>query len=275
MLKRNGFHWVIASALLFALLLAACAAPAAPAAAPAGEGAAQEAAATEAEAAAPAAEATTEAAEAAPADQEAPPVEPAAQAGEATPLPAEASAGASRTFALSPDKTTAQYAVEEEFLGMPVPFVTAIGKTSAVEGQLTLNFADGGVTFGDNQFTADLRTLTSDRPRRDNAIRDRWLESNQYPLATFVGTEVSDLPADADFGKDVTFKISGDMTIREVTKPQTWSMTAQLDGENLSGQAQTFLLMRDFGFEPPDIAGMLKVTDGVTVTLDFVAQEVK
>jgi hypothetical protein len=65
------------------------------------------------------------------------------------------------------------------------------------------------------------------------------------------------------------------MTVRDVTQPLTWDMTARLDGETLSGSASTFLLMRDFGFEPPDIAGILKVTDGVTVTVQFAAQEVK
>jgi hypothetical protein len=52
-------------------------------------------------------------------------------------------------------------------------------------------------------------------------------------------------------------------------------MTANLDGETLSGSASTFLYMRDFGFEPPDIAGILRVTDGVTVTVNFTAQEVQ
>ena len=109
----------------------------------------------------------------------------------------------------------------------------------------------------------------------DRAIRERWLESSKYPLATFVATGVQNLPTDADFGKDVSFQVAGDMTIRDVTQPLTWDMTANLDGETLSGNASTFLYMRDFGFGPPDIAGILKVTDGVTVTVQFTAQEVK
>jgi hypothetical protein len=65
------------------------------------------------------------------------------------------------------------------------------------------------------------------------------------------------------------------MTIRDVTQPVRWDMTARLDGETLSGNASTFLYMRDFGFEPPDMAGILRVTDGVTVTVQFTAEEVK
>jgi polyisoprenoid-binding protein YceI len=68
--------------------------------------------------------------------------------------------------------------------------------------------------------------------------------------------------------------VTGDMTIREITQPQTFDVTAHLDGNTFTGTATTYLLMQDYGFEPPSILGMLEVADGVTVTLNFVAQEV-
>ena len=131
------------------------------------------------------------------------------------------------------------------------------------------------MSIANSTFTVDLSTLQSDSGRRDRAIRERWLESSKYPLATFVATGVENLPPDADFGKDVAFQVAGDMTIRDITQPLTWDMTAKLDGETLTGNASTFLYMSDFGFDAPDIAGILKVTDGVTVTVQFTAQEVK
>jgi hypothetical protein len=33
--------------------------------------------------------------------------------------------------------------------------------------------------------------------------------------------------------------------------------------------------MKDFGFDPPNVAGMLTVEDGVTVTINFTAKEAK
>lgn len=266
------------------LLAAGCGAPAAaPAAEPAAESAAAQAEAAATEAAAEAAPAAPE--EAVTNDTEAPQVSPADQAPEATPVAAnsadnrandvESDAGGQRLFAIVPEQSQAQYAVEEEFFGQAVPFVTAMGKTSAIDGSVTLDFGEGGVDVAANTFNVDLSTLASDSGRRDRAIRERWLESGKYPLATFVAAGVENLPADADFGKDVSFQVTGDMTIRDVTQPLTWDMTANLDGETLSGNASTFLYMRDFGFDPPDIAGILKVTDGVTVTVQFTAQEVK
>jgi polyisoprenoid-binding protein YceI len=256
--------------MLFAFLLGGCATAGAPAAAPAAEAPAAESAATEAEAAPAPAEAVGDAVEA-------PPVNPVDAAPEATAQPT-ASAGA--TFVIVPAQSRAEYAVEEEFLGAPVPFVTTVGSTDAIAGEVTLDIADGGVRIGDNRFTVDLRTLQSDEPRRDARLRTEWLESDRFPLAEFVATEVVGSfspgrtcpPADAALGEEVSFQVSGTLTIRDIAQPVTWDMTAAIDGDTLSGVATTLVYMRDFGFEPPDIAGMLRVTDGVTVTVVFVAE---
>ena len=253
--------------ILFVLLTAGVAACAGQSAAPA----ASEAAPAAEEAAAPAESVATEAVEM-------PQPDPAGQVDEATPPPVEeqvAGAAGTRTFQLVPEQSSMQYFVEEEFFGQAVPFVTAIGKTSALNGSVALQFDGNAVQIESGAFEADISTLTSDRPRRDQAIRDRWLQSSRYPIATFVAGEALNVPADADYGQDIAFQVSGDMTIREVTNPLTWDMTASIDGDTLAGTATTFFYMKDYGFDPPDIAGILRVTDGVTVTVDFVAQEVQ
>jgi len=53
----------------------------------------------------------------------------------------------------------------------------------------------------------------------------------------------------------------------------TFTTTAVLNGDTISGTATTLIYMRDFGFEPPNVMGILAVTDGVTVTLRFVMKE--
>lgn len=279
--------------LIVALVVAACgAAPAATA--PAAEAPAAQAPASEEATEAPAADASAAVTESADSTDPAPAADASAATTETesadaasatTDTAAEAPAAEApavepatatvRTFAIDPAQTTASYFVEEEFLGQAISFVTTVGSTQAIDGQIS--FAVDGATLQDvaGTFNVDLRTLTSDRPRRDSAIRTQFLESNTYPIATFNATSVSDLPADAALGQEVSFKLNGDITIREITNPQTWDVTATLDGSTLSGTATGFLLMRDFGFEPPDIAGMLRVTDGVTMTVEFTAQEVQ
>lgn len=185
------------------------------------------------------------------------------------PTPTAAAPSGIVPYAIDPSRTTVQYSVEETFINDNNRLATAIGRTSEVNGTLNLNFDDpASSTFG--EFTVDISTLRSDSSRRDNAIRRQWLESSTYPLATFVVRGVEGFPPNPQPGQDITFKLLGDLTVRTTTRAVTWDVTARLDNETLSGTATTFILMADFGVEPPDIAGILRVKDGVTLTLNFV-----
>jgi polyisoprenoid-binding protein YceI len=185
------------------------------------------------------------------------------------PAPTAAAPSGIVPYAIDPSRTTVQYSVEETFLNDNNRLATAIGRTSEVNGTLKLNFDDPARSeFG--EFTVDISTLRSDSSRRDNAIRRQWLESATYPLATFVVRGVEGFPPNPQPGQDITFKLLGDLTVRTTTRAVTWDVTARLDNETLSGTATTFILMADFGVEPPNIAGILRVKDGVTLTLNFV-----
>ncbi|MEM8535076.1 MAG: YceI family protein [Chloroflexota bacterium] len=177
-----------------------------------------------------------------------------------------------RTFQIVPEETEASYDVQEQFLEQDLP-VRAIGVTNVVEGEF--QFTTGDELSGEvSRMTVDLRTLTSDSERRDGAIRDRWLESNTYPFAEFVSTEVQNMPESYTEGEEVTFTLVGDLTIREVTQPVTFDVRGVLEGDRVTGTATTFILMEDFGFEPPAIAGVLTVEDGVDIAVNFTAVEV-
>jgi polyisoprenoid-binding protein YceI len=197
---------------------------------------------------------------------------PTADSSSAAAAPNGSAAGA-RTFTIVPEQTEASYQVQEKFLNRDLPN-KAIGKTNAVTGDLQVSTAgkpSGKVT----KITVDLSKLTSDESRRDNRIRQQWLESNKYPLATFASTDAQGIPDSYTEGQEVTFKLTGDMTIRDVTKPVTFDVTGKLQGDTITGTATSQILMKDFGFDPPSIAGMLTVDDGVTVTINFTAKETK
>ena len=235
--------------------------------------------------AAPAAEAPTTApaaaaATAAPA-ADVPTTAPAADAATAAPASdaptaAAASSGAAagtRTFTIVPEQTEASYQVQEKFLDRDLPN-QAIGKTNAVSGDLQVS-TDGKPTGKITKITVDLRTLTSDSSRRDGRIRTQWLESEKYPVAEFTSTDVQGTPDSYTEGQEVNFKLTGDMKIREVTKPVTFDVKGKLEGDTITGSATSKILMKDFGFDPPSVAGMLTVDDGVTLTINFTAKEAK
>jgi polyisoprenoid-binding protein YceI len=189
----------------------------------------------------------------------------------AEPASGQAESAAARVFVIDGAQSSASYAVEEIFFSDNRLF-TAVGVTNAVEGAFEVTSNDkpsGKVT----RIRVDLRTLKSDSPRRDNAIRRQWLESDKYPYADFVSTGALNLPESYTEGAQVTFTLVGDMTVRDVTKPVEWTVVGTLQGNSVTGEAKTGIKMSDFGFAAPDIGGVLKAEDEVALTVTFVAVE--
>jgi polyisoprenoid-binding protein YceI len=182
----------------------------------------------------------------------------------------EAPAGQVRTFQIDPSRSKVSYEVGETLFREGNRYNLAIGTTNAVNGEITLDYA----TPSNSQvgtLTVDISSFKSDSDRRDSRIREEWLESARFPTVTFVPTGLSGLTDTVAEGQPVTFQVTGDTTIRDTTRPMTFDVTATLQGDELSGTAQTQFKMTDFGFQPPDIMGMLKAEDDVTIKIEFVA----
>lgn len=208
-----------------------------------------------------------------------------APAGEAQPAPATAaqpqgeSAAGARTFQIVPEESEASYTVEEEFFsgaverfGKTLGMNTAVGRTNAIEGQIALDVGESPPSVVSGEFVVDISTLQSDDSIRDRIIRERFLQSESYPQATFVVTGAEGLPANYQPGQEATFKLMGDLTIREVANPATFDVTATLNGDTLSGVATTQIQMTNFGFNPPGFAGMMQAEDEALITLNFTAR---
>jgi polyisoprenoid-binding protein YceI len=208
---------------------------------------------------------------------------PATPAPTPTPTPAANPAGAAgglRTFVIAPAESTAKYLADEEFFGgalakygIAAGDSDVVGETQAFEGQLQLNLDDLSSPLGDNNFTVQMNTLTTDRELRDSWIREDGPRFNDYPLATFQATAIEGAPGSYTEGEEVSFRLSGDLTIREITKPVTFDVTASLTGDTLTGIATTRLLMSDFGIEPPNFADTLTVADEFGIEVQFTARE--
>lgn len=211
-----------------------------------------------------------------PAPSTALPTEQPAESNEMPPPPS----GNYRTFVVVPQESRAAYIVDEEFfsaalnkLGIQPGKVKVTGSTQAVEGFIQLNLSDLSAPLGDNRFTVRINTLTTDRDDRDRWIREKGPRLNDYPLATFVATAIAEAPSAYTEGEEVTFKLIGDLTIREVTKQVTFEITASLRGDTLRGVARTRLRMSDFGIEPPSFANTLTVADEFELEIQITARQ--
>jgi polyisoprenoid-binding protein YceI len=171
-------------------------------------------------------------------------------------------------YRIDPARSQASYRVDETFFDNR-GLVTALGTTNAVAGDLLLdrgNLAASRV----GEIVVDISQLQSDEPNRDNAIRNEWLESARYPLATFKNASLHDIPSSWREGEPFRVKMAGDLTIRTTTRNVIWDVEMAMEGDELRGKATTEIRMSDFGFQPPSLS-ILRVEDDVALAIDFVA----
>jgi polyisoprenoid-binding protein YceI len=175
------------------------------------------------------------------------------------------------TLQISANESKVTYEVGETFLNDNNRFAVAIGTTSLITGEVYANPSNPlESTLG--EFSIDISAFKSDNNRRDNTIRSRFLQSSQYPLATFVPRSISGLPESYSPGQPYSFDVLGDLTVKQTTKAVNFAVTAQYDQDTLTGSATTTILMSDFGVGPISIAGILNTEDQVKITFDFVAR---
>ncbi len=159
--------------------------------------------------------------------------------------------------------------MRERFFDRPTSSV-AEGSTSDIKGSVTLDPRQPAqVRF--EGLTVNLRTLTSDESRRDNALRTRTLDTSKYPLAEYNSVKVESAPASYQPGQEAAFKISGLMKIRDTEKPLTFDVKVKLDGNDLTGLATTEFKMTDFNIQPPSLT-ILKAEEGVQLDVEFTAR---
>ena len=187
----------------------------------------------------------------------------------ATTAPAKAQTAAN-TFAIVAEASEARYRVTEQLAGRSLPN-DAVGVTKAVSGAIVLG-TDGTVVPGQSKVTVDLSRLESDSGQRDNFIKRNTLQVSQHPTATFVPTKVEGLPSPLPTSGEVRFKLTGDLTVRGVTKPVTWDVVATTSGPQVNGTATTTVTFQDFGMTPPKVGPVLGVEEQLTLELDFRAQ---
>lgn len=190
-----------------------------------------------------------------------------APAAEAPAAKAEA-ASESITFAVDPTQSEARFVIDEELLGSPK---TVIGVNSTVSGEVTVNpgepdsVAIGPITIGANDFVTD-----SDR--RNSAIQRFILQSSSYSTITFTPTAIDGLPASVAVGDSLSLQVTGDLTIREITRSETFAIEVQVVSESelhISGETQ--VLRENYELTIPSVPSVANVTNEVQLQFDFVA----
>ena len=164
---------------------------------------------------------------------------------------ATTAAGAAATAPASFDGTwvastgsQAGYRVKEILFNQSV---TAVGRTSNVDGALSIN----GATVESAAISIDLASVQSDESRRDSQFRGRIMNVAQYPTATFQLTSPIDLgtlPAD---GATVTVPATGQLTLHGTKKTVTVNVTAKRSAGTFSVSGTIPVVFADYGIPSP------------------------
>ena len=185
------------------------------------------------------------------------------------PPAAEPDSGGIR-FVVVPERSEARYRVTEQLVNVSLPS-DAIGRTQEINGTLVIN-PDGTILSAESRFEVDLSTLQSDESRRDNFVRQNILDTGRFPLAVFVPTQVTGLPAELPQSGDVSFKLAGDLTIRDVTRQVEWDVTGSVEGDEMTGQATTSFTFDDFNLTQPRVPVVLSVEDTIRLEVEITLQ---
>jgi polyisoprenoid-binding protein YceI len=146
--------------------------------------------------------------------------------------------------------------VEFQAKTKPVP-ITILGKGSSISGQITL---DGDNTFGKLEF--GLATLTTGIGKRDEHMKDKYLEVEKFPTASLTIQKTSSL-AGWSKEKPVVNKgyFLGNLNLHGVTKPVTGNFNVSESGKV---EVQFQVKLTDYGIVKPYFAG-ISVDDNIDV----------
>jgi polyisoprenoid-binding protein YceI len=166
--------------------------------------------------------------------------------------------------------TEARFYIDEVLMGSDK---TVIGVTSLVEGQIMLDPANPGRV----QLTPiriDARDLTTDSNQRNGAIRRFVLQSNQeqYQYIIFEPTAITGLPATVELGQPFTFAVTGQLTIRDITREETFQLSVTATSETeVVGIGATTILRDNYALTIPSVPSVANVSEEVKLEIEFVA----
>ncbi len=152
------------------------------------------------------------------------------------------------------------YRVTEVLFGVET---AGVGRTDQITGTLMIE----GTQVTAAEFVVDVASIESDDSRRDNQFRGRIMSTDEFPTATFVLTEPIELGTEAVEGAAVETTATGELTLRGVTNPVTFDVTAELANGRIGVLGNIPVVFADYGISNPSVPGITTEDNGL---LEFV-----
>jgi len=145
------------------------------------------------------------------------------------------------------------YRVEEVLAGVNT---TAVGRSNEIQGALTIE----GTTATVVDVTVEIDSMASDKAVRDGQFRGRIMNAAEFPTAQFRITEPIDFGRIPVGDEQITASATGELTLRGVTNPVTFDVTAQTTDGRIGVLGSIPVVFDDFEIPAPSM-GPVSVED--------------
>ena len=189
----------------------------------------------------------------------------ATQTASATALPAGA-----RRFAIVTERSVATIRVREQIAAIPAPG-DAVLTTRAFSGSVVL-LPDGTFANG-SAFAADLDTLKSDEPLRDEWIKFNTLNTRVYPRAEFTLERMTGVPMPLAAQGEWAATLEGTMKIHGVERGLALPVQVTRSSGEVRVRGATAFHFGDYGMAVPANRLILSVVDDVRLEIDLIARD--
>ncbi len=148
------------------------------------------------------------------------------------------------------------YRVEEVIAGVST---TAVGRSNEIDGLLTIDGTSATVV----DIEVQIENITSDDSRRDGKFRGSIMSSSEFPTATFTITEPIEFGEVPPDGGQVVATATGELTLRGVTNPVTFEVTAEAANNRIGILGSIPVLFSDYGIDNPSFGAIKTEDDGL------------
>jgi polyisoprenoid-binding protein YceI len=118
-----------------------------------------------------------------------------------------------------------------------------------------------------------MTSLQSDKEQRDNSLRERGLETDRFPTATFTLTQPIDVGEQPKDGQTIDVTAVGDLTLHGVTKQVSVPIQAVMSGGEIQAVASLDVALADYAIDPPTGFLVLSIADTGTLELHLLFQQ--
>lgn len=144
------------------------------------------------------------------------------------------------------------------------------GRTGRVRARASLVPGDlAGVAGATAEVEA--AALETGNGLRDRRMR-RMLECEEHPLILFRAARFEPAGSPREGGKEFRGVLSGEITVRGVTKPISFEVAGAWEGAGLRATGSAEARFTDFGMKPPRVLGLLRVQDRIRLEFDVLAR---